>query len=540
MKRYGFKLIALVMALMLLLTACGQDVPEAEESAPVGQLPGQELGIGDAADEVFTLNYNSSASLNPYATDDINNLLISQLVFDNVFELDENYELTSRIIEEYSVSSNGTYWTFTIKDGIPMHDGSTLTAYDVAYSISLARRTSRYSGRFISMYGASASDNLTFHISTTKANQLLPYLLTVPVIKDGAANQTRPVGTGPYMYVEGANYVEAFSGYGESLTVDRVYFAEYAQTESLITAFEDGYIDLVLNDTSSSSNLGYGGNTETRYYTTTNMHYFGFNMANDLVSNPSVRYAISLAVDREYAADTLMQDGAIASALPVSPISPFYNETVASQLDYNLQQAALYLANAGVSDMDNDGKLEYLSYSTIRDAELNIIVCSQSSGKGDVCNKLAEDLESLGFTVNVRELSWSDYQSAINLYDTDADGEPDVPFDLYYAEVKLGGDFDLSSLLSVDGLLNYGQITDENYQTYINSFLAADDLTRDNACLDMLRYIATNAPIIPVCFERHEVITHRNVITGMEVTNTNVFYNISDWTIKFSDEGDNS
>ena len=56
----------------------------------------------------------------------------------------------------------------------------------------------------------------------------------------------------------------------------------------------------------------------------------------------------------------------------------------------------------------------------------------------------------------------------------------------------------------------------------------------------MLRYIATNAPIIPVCFERHEVITHRNVITGMEVTNTNVFYNISDWTIKFSDEGDNS
>ena len=64
-------------------------------------LPGEELGIGDAADEVFSLNYNSSASLNPYATDDVNNILISQLVFDNVFELDENYNLTSRIIESY-------------------------------------------------------------------------------------------------------------------------------------------------------------------------------------------------------------------------------------------------------------------------------------------------------------------------------------------------------------------------------------------------------------------------------------------------------
>ena len=45
----------------------------------------------------------------------------------------------------------------------------------------------------------------------------------------------------------------------------------------IITAFEDSYIDLVVNDPSGKSNLGYGGNTETRYYMTTNLHYFGFN-----------------------------------------------------------------------------------------------------------------------------------------------------------------------------------------------------------------------------------------------------------------------
>ena len=496
-------------------------------------LPGEELGIGDAADEVFSLNYNSSASLNPYATDDVNNILISQLVFDNVFELDENYNLTSRIIESYEVSANGMYWTFTIKEGIPMHDGSTLTAYDVAYSISLARRTSRYSGRFICMYGASASDNLTFHISTTKAHAMLPYLLTVPVIKDGSANQTRPVGTGPYMYVEGADYVQAFENYGSALPVDRVYLKEYTETESIITAFEDSYIDLVLNDTSSTSNLGYGGNTETRYYTTTNMHFFGFNMASPLMSMPNVRYAMSLAVDRDYAADTLMQGSAVASALPISPMSPLYDESVASQLSYNMSLCQQVLTAAGVSDMDNDGQLEYLSYSVMQDAEIDLIVCSQSAGKGDVCNKLADDLASIGFTVNVRELSWADYQAA--LADMDGDGQPDGDFDMYYAEVKLGADFDLTALLTEDGSMNYGNIADENYATYINNYLAADDLTRQSACYQMLLYIAQNAPIIPVCFERHEVITHRNVITGIEVTSSNVFYNISEWTIKFSD-----
>ena len=534
--RKKLRIPALAMALIMLLTACGTTDPEPEESEAAGWAPGQELGVGDAADDVFSLNYNASSSLNPYATDDMNNILVSQLVCDNVFELDDEYNLTSRLIETWEVNADGNYWTFTVKSGIPMHDGSTLTAYDVAYSISLARRTSRYSGRFLCMYGASASSDTTFHISTTKANILLPYLLTVPVIKDGSAKQSRSVSTGPYMYVEGADYVQAFEQYGAQLPLDRVYLKEYTDTEDIITAFEDSYIDLVLNDTSSNSNLGYGGNIETRSYVTTNMHYIGFNMESDAVSNPNIRYAISLAVDRNYAANTLMQNGAVASALPVSPNSPLYDGGIASQLDYNLSMCRQVLASAGMSDMDSDGMLEYVSYSVMHDAELDIIVCSQSAGKGDVCNKLADDLKQIGVQLNVRELSWADYLSALRGDDLDGDDEPDVHFDMYYAEVKLGADFDLSALLGVDGSLNYGGITDESYLTYINAYLAAGNLDRSAACSEMLMYIASNTPIVTVCFERHDVITHRNVITGIEVTGSNVFYNIPEWEIHISDE----
>ncbi|HIS66752.1 MAG TPA: ABC transporter substrate-binding protein [Candidatus Scatomorpha merdipullorum] len=527
---------ALCLALALLtLSACGGSEAAPEESALLG-MPGEELGIGEAADAVFSLNYNSQASLNPYATDDTDNLLISQLVYDNVFELDDDFNLTSRILEDWEVSANGAYWTFTVKEDIPMHDGSELTAYDVAYSISLARRTDRYSGRFQCMYGASASDERTFHISTTKAHRLIPYLLTVPVVKDGSASQTRPAGTGPYMYVEDADYIEAFPGYGSSVPVERIYMKEYTGAENIIAAFENSYIDLVVNDASGASNIGYGGNTETRWYNTLNMHYIGFNMESDMVSNPSVRYALSLAVDRQTAADSYMKDGATAAALPISPASPLYNGELASQLNYNLSLCAQVLEGAGVSDMDNDGRLEQLYASQLRDFELDLIVCSQSSGKGDVCNRFAEDMDSLGVTVNVRELSWSDYLSALHGDDLDGDGQPDVHFDMYYAEVKLGADFDLTALLTEEGSLNYGGITDSSYATYINDYLAADDLTRSSESYELLRYIAANAPIIPVCFERHEVITHRNVITGMNVTANNVFFNISDWTITFSDE----
>ena len=167
--------------------------------------------------------------------------------------------------------------------------------------------------------------------------------------------------------------------------------------------------------------------------------------------------------------------------------------------------------------------------SQLKEIGIDLIVCSESAGKGDIAKQFASDLASIGVTVNVRELSWTDYQNALMNGD----------FDMYYAEVKLGADFDLTSLLTKDSALNYGKIDDENYATYINDFLAATDLERPQACCNMLYYIATTTPIIPILFERQEVITHRNVITSMDPTSSNVFFVIENWTITFSSETDN-
>ena len=519
---------AAILLMLCLLTACGQAAEPQSSAAPTptpGILPGTELGVRDAADDVFSLNYNSSLSLNPYATTDNKNLLVTQLVCDNVFELDDDYQLSSRIVTNWTVSAEGTWWTLTIDTSIPMHDGSTLTAADVAYSIQLARNSERYSGRFSNVYGISPSGTDTVNISTARADLQLPYLLTVPVIKYGSYSSSRPVASGPYMYVEGEDYLEAFDAYagGGSLPVDRVYLKEYTETEEIITAFEDAYIDLVVNDVSGKSNLGYGGNTETRYFTTTNMHYLAFNMESPFVSYQQFRYALSLAVDREYAADSLMNGGAVAAALPVSPRSPLYDSTRAAALRYDMEECASIFDSTSVTDHDNDGWREYVDMSAIQEIELDLVVCSESAGKGDIAKKFASDLADIGIMVNVRELSWNDYVNALNTKD----------FDIYYAEVKLPANFDLTRLLTQEGALNYGGIDDENYATLINDYLKAGDASRQQACSSLLSYIAMNAPIVPICFERQEVITHRNAITGLDPTSSNVFFGITGWEINF-------
>ena len=160
MKKRLLSIISAVLALSL-LAGCGSAAKDTEPDPVEGVLAGEELGVSDAADDIFSLNYNSSASLDPYATNDTNNLLISQLVFDNIFELSDDYELSSRIITSYS-SENGSYWTFTVDTSIKMHDGTNLTASDVSYSIQRAKQTSRYSGRFTYTYGVSATSEDTF------------------------------------------------------------------------------------------------------------------------------------------------------------------------------------------------------------------------------------------------------------------------------------------------------------------------------------------------------------------------------------------
>ena len=70
--------------------------------------------------------------------------------------------------------------------------------------------------------------------------------------------------------------------------------------------------------------------------------------------------------------------------------------------------------------------------------------------------------------MKVRELSWDNYQDALK----------GGKYDMYYGEVALPADFDLSALLKAGGSLNYGGITTGTYADVINAYLAAADTDR--------------------------------------------------------------
>ena len=134
--------LALTLALALSVSACGRKTDEEDLNTDIevdDTVSGELLTSGKAADQVFSLAVDLEKSLNPIKTTSTLNQMVDNLVYDRLFEVDENFNVTSRILEDWYFSKNengGGTWVLKLREGILMHDGSTMTAEDVSYSLS--------------------------------------------------------------------------------------------------------------------------------------------------------------------------------------------------------------------------------------------------------------------------------------------------------------------------------------------------------------------------------------------------------------------
>lgn len=523
----------LAAAMLLALSACSGESDGSDENIIPESSGGKEISRSAAADKVFSLNSNSNYSFNPLIATNHANQLICDLVYENMVVLDNNFELVegAGVIVSGTPNEDGTVWEFKIEPGHTFHDGSPVTARDLSYSLGAAIYADRYKGRFSSFKGASATDEV-LQVSLGIGDMQFIKLLDIPIIKSGSYGEKRPMGSGPYTYNEDGTALVAYEGYHsyDTLPVDTIYLKEYQTADSIISAFEDSLIDVVQNDPSSYTNLGFASTNETHSFATTNMHYVAFNEDGGLTQSALFRVAMQYAFDREYLVELLNGNG-VATAIPMYPTCSFYPSRMAENLSYNLETCVRILESAGVKDYDEDGLMEYMA-GTPQDISLTFVVCSDSSAKGGIVRRFQEDMESIGITVNVQELTWENYLKALD----------EGKFDMYYGEVRLRNNFDLTELLQVrdededEGNtatnMNFTNSRDSAFEGYINEYLKAGDAGRFNAYQTLCNYICNETgSLITIGFEKHQLITHRGVVKGINANMGNPVYNIADWEI---------
>jgi len=512
--------LLLIAVMLLSLSACGKN-----DDNPYGIVPestkGKDVQRSEAADNVFSLNCNSDYSFNPIVATNRSNQLVCSLVYENMVELDNRFQVIPNVLDEGTPNEDATYWTFSISEGHYFHDGTPVTGKDIRYSLDRAINSDRFRGRFAS-YQGSGYDEKNFYVTLGIGDTQFAKLLNIPIVQYGTMDDDYPGGSGPYKY--NADYTaltahELYHSY-ETLPLDTIYLVNYSTADTIISAFEDGIIDAVTNDPSSYTNLGYASTNEIRNFNTTHYHYVMFNEESTMGKYIGFRQAMVYAFDRVNFAENLMQDNAVASPLPMHPSAVDYPTDYAATLSYNLERAKTVLENSGIKDYDEDGWLEYMSGSA-QDIDIQFIVCSDSSAKTGVVRRFQSDMESIGLKVTVQELTWDEYLLALE------EGE----FDMYYGEVKLRNNFDITELLDVDSELNFSRSRDTAYVQYINSYLASSDSQRSAIFKQLCDYINNTGALISIGFESQQLIVHRGVIKGLDANLGNPMYGFENWEI---------
>ena len=422
MKKKIKKILALLLAAAALFVTAGCGAGDDDKGGVPVSTGGRDIEKGYAADHVFSLNSNSNFSLNPSVATNHSNQLICSLVYENLVEIDNNFEVIegAGLITEWSVSEDGKIWTLTYDTTHVFHDGSPVRGNDMRMSIEYCIHSDRYTGRFASVKGISWTETQLI-IELGIPNKQFIKLLNIPVVKVGTNGDPHPMGSGPYMYNEDGTELLAFNGYNgyDHLPVDVIYLKEYFTAEDIIAAFEDSYIDVIVNDPSSYTNLGYASSNETRTFATTNMHYIAFNEESETCRYNNIRY----------------------------PTCAAYPTELADSLSFDLEKCKTILQNFGLKDSDGDGRFD--SMSGAGELSFTMILCSDSSAKAGMARKFAQDMNSIGITVKIYELSWDDYLKALEDGEIEVGDNRTVKYDMYYAEVKLRNDFDMTEILQV-------------------------------------------------------------------------------------------
>ena len=530
----------LVLCMTLTLAGCGSGGNSADQGIPEST-GGRDVSRNVGLDRVFSLNSNSRYSFNPMIATNRANQLLCDLVYENMVEIDNSFEVIPNVILDWRCNDGGTLWTFTIDTTHTFSNGDPVTPSDVCYSIGMCVNADRFRGRFSSYQGASPSGEDQFQVALGIGDTQFVKLLNLPIIKRGTYDTkdgVRPIGSGPYCWNEDNTELHPNEYYRDrdKLPLEVIYVKEYTDAASTIAAYEDSYLDLVVNDPSSYTSLGYASTNEIHTYVTTNMHYVAFNEESMLGRYSYFRVAMQYAFDRAYL-EELLDGNAVASPIPMLPSCRDYPEMLAQRLEFNLESCKRILAGAEVQDYDNDGMLEFMSGSP-QEIKLNFVICADSAAKSGVANRFKEDMASIGLNVAVHELTWDNYLKALEEGEIQI-GNKKEPLDMYYGEVQLRANFDLTELLQTrdedkNGMtnINFTRSNDASIEGRINSYLSANDATRASAYYQLAEYITRSVgSLITIGFERQQIVTHRGVCKGIEANAGNPLYNFANWTI---------
>ena len=326
-------------------------------------------------------------------------------VFEGLMKPTSDGDLTPAIAESYTLSDDQKTYTFTLRQGVKFHNGETVTADDVVYSIQ--RCADDTNGEpLVSAFKAIESvekvDDQTVAI-TLKApdNEFLAYLTTAILPADYDQQDTAPVGTGPFKFVSRSVQenliVEKFADYwGEKAHLDKVTFKIYEDANALMSALSAGSVDMAGHLTIDQVDTIGTGTYKTLEGTMNLVQALYLNNDVKPFDNEKVRQAMCYAVNVDEILDLTSEGHGTKIGTSIYPaFTKYFDASLADAYPYDVDKAKQLLADAGYAD----------GFS------MTITVPSNYTPHMNVAQVLVEQLAKVGITATIKPVEWETWVS---------------------------------------------------------------------------------------------------------------------------------
>lgn len=446
----------------------------------------------------LTMVYYPDRSMNPYTSTDYTNRALMPLMYQGLFAVDRDYNVTPILCQQYRRSGDMKTYTFYLAEAW-FADGTALTPQDVVASYNAAKQGSYYQGRFQHITSVTAEGTgVVIQLDTPCEN--LPILLDIPIVKASQVAEKVPLGTGAYLLEDALSgkrlrrQAAWWCNDTQDLLITSSYIplVEAQSPEQVRNEFERGDVGLVCTDPGSDLYADYRYDYELWDSENGYFLYLVCNANSEVFSNDTVRKALTHAIDRDALAKEDYRGFARSATLPASPLSPCYNATLAERYGYD----SLKFTTA-LTDTAMQGK------------EVTMIVNSGDSLRIRVARKIADMLTECGLTVKIAEYGGDDFIEHLRW----------GKYDLYLGQTKLSPNMDLSAFFQRNGSLSYGGLADS---TIYN--LAQQSLANSGNYYNLHETVMEDAQLCPILTRSYAICATRGLVTDLTPARDNLFF----------------
>ena len=314
--------------------------------------------------------------INPYVGSRGGDLAGGSL-YDRLNDLDDTLAPVARLGTGWSVSSDGTAWTYTLREGVKFKNGQDFTSADVLYSWRrlLDPETAYFRSETVpgmSIDGLEAVDDYTFRFNLETPNFLLPMQISntiTLIIPDGATDEdlaTADMGTGPFIFENFTPNSEIWvwqrnPDYWEEIKTEEIELQSIPDETARIAAIKTGEVDLITS-IGGAVRVSQAGalDADPNVNLLVGVPAVGLTMRMRVDLEPytdiRVRQAMKLILDREFLSGTVLQNFALPGNDTPIPLS-WPSSWTSDPPKQNIEKAKELLAEVGYNE-DNPLEVE--------------------------------------------------------------------------------------------------------------------------------------------------------------------------------------